>query len=79
MNHKQAFGAALREQRKRGGLSQDALAHEAGLDRTYISTLELGQKSPTLDTIVKLSEALGVRVSALANRMEELLSNENGR
>ena len=42
MMSRQAFGAALREHKKRH-LSQEALAFEAGLDRTYISLLALGR------------------------------------
>lgn len=79
MNHKQAFGTALREQRKRKRLSQDQLAYEAGLDRTYISLLELGQRSPTLDTMHMLATALGIKVSTLVLRMEHILQNTNDR
>ena len=79
MNHKQAFGTALREQRTRKRLSQDQLAFEAGLDRTYISLLELGQRSPTLDTMHKLASPLGIKVSTLVLRMENILQSTNDR
>lgn len=78
MDHKQAFGAALREQRTRKRLTQDELAYQAGMDRGHVSILELGQKSPTLDTMVRLCSVLGVRVSVLILRMEELLKNSHG-
>lgn len=77
MDHKQAFGAALREQRTRKRLSQDELASIASLDRTYISLLELGQNSPTLETIHKLANALEIRISALILRMEDILQSNN--
>jgi transcriptional regulator with XRE-family HTH domain len=56
--HNRAFGHTLRELRKRQGLSQDALGARAGLDRTFISLLELGQRSPTLDTMIAVINAL---------------------
>lgn len=71
MDHRRAFGGALRAFRKERGLSQDELAFRAEMDRTYISLLELGRKSPTLDTLVELAKALGMRVSDLIAKMEE--------
>lgn len=59
-NHNKAFGEALRELRKARNLSQEALGFSATLDRTYISLLELGQRSPTLDTITLLCNALKI-------------------
>ena len=78
MNHNQAFGRALREQRTLRRLSQDALAYDAGLDRTYISLLELGQRSPTLDTLFSLCTALNIKLSHIALRIEEILAAPNG-
>jgi len=65
-DHNKAFGAALAELRKARGLSQEVLGFEAGLDRTYISLLERGQKSPTLDTVFTLCGALDIPFSQLA-------------
>lgn len=53
-----SLGRVLRTQRKEKGLSQEELAHQVGLDRTYISLLERGLRQPTLGTIVKISTAL---------------------
>ena len=74
---RQAFGAALREHRKKRHLSQEALAFEAGLDRTYISLLELGQRSPTLDTMQQIAQALRLKVSTLVIRMETIQQSKN--
>ena len=74
---RQAFGAALREQRKIRNLSQEALAFESGLDRTYISLIELGQRSPTLDTMQKIARALEIEISVLVLRMEVIQQNQN--
>jgi transcriptional regulator with XRE-family HTH domain len=53
-----AFGRVLRELREQADLSQEQLATMAGLHRTYISILERGKRSPTLDTIAVLARAL---------------------
>jgi len=53
-----AFGVVLRRLRKSAALTQEQLALEAGLRRTYVSILELGQQQPTLTTILKLAQAL---------------------
>lgn len=66
----EAFGEVLRELRLGASLSQEALAHECGLHRTYISALELGHHSPSLDTLFMLAGALGVRPSELVRRVE---------
>ncbi|MGV5100261.1 helix-turn-helix domain-containing protein [Pseudomonas aeruginosa] len=58
--HNQAFGRALRQLRKRRNMTQEILGFEAGLDRTYISVLERGERSPTLDTLVSLCDVLGL-------------------
>jgi transcriptional regulator with XRE-family HTH domain len=66
---KEAFGEVLRAMRRRAGLSQDQLAEKAGLDRTYISILERSLQSPSLDTMIALSTALGVTFPQLAARV----------
>ena len=56
---KAAIGAKLRAVREKLGMSQEEVAERAGVDRTYISILERGLKSPTLDTMEKICAALG--------------------
>lgn len=73
MNSNEAFGIALREQRRRKNVSQEDLAHNAGVARTYISMLELGQRSPKLDTMLAIAGALKVHLSLIIRRVEELL------
>lgn len=68
-----AFGAVLRELRKRQSLSQEKLAFESGLDRTYISLLELGQRSPSLETMLAISRALHIPLASLSSLIEERL------
>lgn len=64
------FGRALRELRVERGLSQEGFARLCGLDRTYVSGIERGERNPSLTNIHKLAETLGVRVSELAARAE---------
>ena len=66
----QDFGKVLRETRKRQGLSQQSLALETDLDRTYISLLERGKRQPSLRTLFILAEALGTRASSLVRKLE---------
>lgn len=73
MNHNKAFGMALRKQRLSQGRTQEALAHDAELDRTYISLLELGQRSPTLDTVFELCKALKLKPSEILLHTEEII------
>ena len=55
-----AFGQILRSYRKKAGLSQEKLAAESELDRTYISLLERGLRQPSLTTILQLSKPLQI-------------------
>ena len=64
------FGRAVRAARLERGLSQEDLAAESGLDRTYISGLERGARNPALSTIEKVSRALEVKVSVLMAQAE---------
>lgn len=69
----QAFGWALRAVRTERGLSQEGLAFAAGYDRSYISLLEHGRYSPSLNAIFRLARALDVRPSVLLVRTEEVV------
>lgn len=53
------FGAVLKDVRTKKGVSQQALALDCDLDRTYISLLERGLRTPTLHTIFVLADQLG--------------------
>lgn len=68
--HNEAFGSALRALRKQQHISQESLAFTANLDRTYISLLELGRRSPTLDTMMSLCAPLKVSLATLASKVE---------
>ena len=59
------LGARIRKLRKAKQLSQEALAFEADLDRTYVSSVERGERNIAVLNLAKLARALGVEESAL--------------
>lgn len=58
-------GRNVRQARQKAGLSQEALADKAGIDRTYVSGVERGVRNPTVTVLARLAGALGVPVAAL--------------
>lgn len=62
---KKSFGKQLQCYRERAGYSQEALAERIECSTIFISYIERGQKSPSLDTLVKLSNALDISVDIL--------------
>ncbi len=68
MEPAEAFGATLRELRTAHGVSQERLALEVELDRTYISMLERGLRQPTLSTLIALADFLGLTPGSLVDR-----------
>jgi len=62
---RQAFAANLRRLRHVKGISQEDLAYEADVNRTYLSKLEKGVSYPGLEIIAKLADALGVEPAEL--------------
>ena len=65
------LGEELRKVREQAGKTQETLAFEAGLSRPYISQLERDLKSPTLDTLFLLCDALGISAQELVGRVEQ--------
>ena len=62
---RQAFAANLRRLRHAKGISQEDLAYEADVNRTYLSKLEKGVSYPGLEIIAKLANALDVEPAVL--------------
>ncbi len=69
------LGEALARARKAAGMTQETLAFEAELDRTYISHLENGHKSPTVDTLFRICPVLGIAPSQLISQVERALES----
>ena len=59
------LGAALRTMRERRRLTQEQLAERSGLSYKFIGEIERGLGNPTIETLDRLAEALGVGVSEL--------------
>jgi transcriptional regulator with XRE-family HTH domain len=68
MELRETFATNLRVLRHERKLSQEALADEAGIDRTYVSALERCVFSASLDMIEKLAKALGVEPHSLLEK-----------
>ncbi len=64
------FGAALRRVRLAAGMTQEQLGLESGVQRNFISLIETGHNQPTISTIVKLAQALGMKASELVAEAE---------
>ena len=62
MNTKQMIGVRIAELRKSRGLTQEQLAGTMEISPKYLSSIERGKENPTLDTLIKLSESLGVNI-----------------
>jgi transcriptional regulator with XRE-family HTH domain len=72
-----AFGESLRQIRKERGISQESLSFDSSLDRTYVSLIERGLKSPTIRTLFAVAKVLEVRPSDLLRQTEDLLAKKN--
>jgi transcriptional regulator with XRE-family HTH domain len=70
------FGLRLRQVRKRRGVSQEKLGDMAGLHRTYVSSIERGERNVSLVNIERLAMALGVDMAEL---MPETSERSSGR
>jgi transcriptional regulator with XRE-family HTH domain len=65
MDVRQLVGENVRAYRLAAGLSQQEVANRMGVDRAYVSGLELGQRNPTVVTLWHAAQALGVEVHLL--------------
>lgn len=62
-----SLGAAIRAARKEKGLSQEALAELADIDRSYMGGIERGEHNLAIMNLLKIADALGVKASRLLN------------
>lgn len=75
----QLFGLNVRRYRKLKGMTQEDLALEVEMERSYVSDLERGTRNPTVRALGRLAEALGVEPQALLETEgREPISDENG-
>jgi transcriptional regulator with XRE-family HTH domain len=63
-----SLGLAIKELRLELGLSQEALAFEAGIDRSYIGGIERGEHNLALINLIKIAQTLGITSSELLSK-----------
>lgn len=69
-NREGEFGNRLKTLRRRAEMSQEELADRAGINRSYLSMIENGHSSPTMDVVQKLAQGLGVSLWTLISEVE---------
>ncbi|MCK4593020.1 helix-turn-helix transcriptional regulator [bacterium] len=69
MDHKLALGLTIRRYRQRLGLSQKKLANRVGLHRTYIGSIERGERNITLLNLIRLAQGLETDIVRLCDEM----------
>ena len=65
------LGEEIRKARLKAGKTQEQLAHEAGVSRQYVSLLELNQKSPTIDVLLRICRAMDVSAGRMLLKIEK--------
>jgi transcriptional regulator with XRE-family HTH domain len=65
MDIKKKFGKQVKKLRLEVGLSQEKLAYEADLDRTYIPSIEKGERNVSITVVEILAKALKVKITDL--------------
>jgi transcriptional regulator with XRE-family HTH domain len=70
---RRALSLALKEFRRRAGLSQEALALESGVDRTHVGLIERELRSPTVETLLRLLAPLGATFTMLGREFDRQL------
>lgn len=67
----QITGRIIRDLRQQKGWSQEVLSGLAGIARSHLSEIETGEKNANVDTLWRIADALGIRMSELMRRVEE--------
>jgi DNA-binding XRE family transcriptional regulator len=68
-----SMATCVREVREQRGMTQAALAAKAGISREYLTRIESGRYDPRISVVVKIAEALRVRVDELVGGSGKLL------
>lgn len=64
-------GRVIQELRRKKELTQEVLSGLAGIPRGHLGMIETGTVNPTVDTLWKISEALGIKMSELFKKVEQ--------
>ena len=62
--------------RKKKNISQEVLSGLADIGRTHLSAIERGERKPTLETLFRISSALGIKMSDIVKEIENRLSED---
>jgi len=73
MDYETAFATVLRQCRHEAGLTQESLALEAEVDRSYISLLERGKHNVTLKMLLRLCQVMNIEASEFVSRLKNRL------
>jgi transcriptional regulator with XRE-family HTH domain len=73
-----AFGATVRRTRLGRGMSQESLADEVGIHRTYVGDVERGLRNVCLLNLVRISRALDVRLGDLLKDVDDATQEHGG-
>ncbi|MDP7981243.1 helix-turn-helix domain-containing protein [Bacillus sp. WLY-B-L8] len=73
MKIEESFGVILQKHRTILKMSQEQLALDSNLDRTYISLLERGLRRPTINTVFALAKTLNIKPNILIQEVENLI------
>ncbi len=65
------FADELRELRQKAGITQEEVAARAGVSREYVSMLEAGKNTPTIDVFIRLCRAVGASPAEVVTRLEK--------
>ncbi|MED2839024.1 helix-turn-helix transcriptional regulator [Bacillus wiedmannii] len=71
-----AFGEVLKRHRKKANFSQEQLALQCNLDRTYIGLLERAQRQPSISTIFVICKVLNIAPHKLIQEMEGVINSK---
>ena len=71
-------GRIIRELREQRGLTQEVLSGLAAVSRSHLAEIETGHTSANVETLWKISEALGMKMSDLIQMVEQVIEQEGG-
>jgi transcriptional regulator with XRE-family HTH domain len=74
-----ALAKRMKELRKKRGFSQEAFADHAGLHRVAVGWIEQGRRVPSLKTLVKVSQGLGISLSELLKGVDKDITRRRSR
>ena len=64
---RKSLGRKIKKMRREIGITQEELAHEAGIERSYMGYIERGEKNPSLEKLHSIAKALKVSISQLVS------------